>query len=140
MLKSFLGLVWCLNLYIRRLTNWELWCWQAIEKVKTDKTDKPYQDVKILNVTVPKSWRSLVCMADGVSHINTDDTLLKKFQTEWFQVSSFSLIGGLWTEAIILKKDCRCFSCIHFRHSSIFIRLMAQAYLGCWLLCSALPV
>ncbi|XP_044506984.1 peptidyl-prolyl cis-trans isomerase CYP71 [Mangifera indica] len=27
---------------------------QAIEKVKTDKTDKPYQDVKILNVTVPK--------------------------------------------------------------------------------------
>nr|KYP33190.1 Peptidylprolyl isomerase domain and WD repeat-containing protein 1 [Cajanus cajan] len=27
----------------------------AIEKVKTDKTDKPYQDVKILNVTVPKS-------------------------------------------------------------------------------------
>lgn len=29
--------------------------WQAIEKVKTDKADKPYQDVKILNVTVPKS-------------------------------------------------------------------------------------
>ncbi|XP_072981015.1 peptidyl-prolyl cis-trans isomerase CYP71 isoform X2 [Typha angustifolia] len=28
---------------------------QAIEKVKTDKNDKPYQDVKILNVTVPKS-------------------------------------------------------------------------------------
>ncbi|OIW03889.1 hypothetical protein TanjilG_30165 [Lupinus angustifolius] len=28
---------------------------QGIEKVKTDKTDKPYQDVKILNVTVPKS-------------------------------------------------------------------------------------
>ncbi|XVF19749.1 hypothetical protein REPUB_Repub11eG0137600 [Reevesia pubescens] len=28
---------------------------QAIEKVKTDKADKPYQDVKILNVTVPKS-------------------------------------------------------------------------------------
>ncbi|WOL18547.1 peptidyl-prolyl cis-trans isomerase CYP71 isoform X1 [Canna indica] len=28
---------------------------QAIEKVKTDKSDKPYQDVKILNVTVPKS-------------------------------------------------------------------------------------
>ncbi|KAF3455296.1 hypothetical protein FNV43_RR05744 [Rhamnella rubrinervis] len=28
---------------------------QAIERVKTDKTDKPYQDVKILNVTVPKS-------------------------------------------------------------------------------------
>ncbi|XXG77109.1 hypothetical protein AAC387_Pa08g1334 [Persea americana] len=28
---------------------------QAIEKVKTDKTDKPYQEVKILNVTVPKS-------------------------------------------------------------------------------------
>ncbi|RYR79156.1 hypothetical protein Ahy_A01g004005 [Arachis hypogaea] len=28
---------------------------QSIEKVKTDKTDKPYQDVKILNVTVPKS-------------------------------------------------------------------------------------
>lgn len=28
---------------------------QAIEKVKTDKTDKPFQDVKILNVTVPKS-------------------------------------------------------------------------------------
>ncbi|KAK4255217.1 hypothetical protein QN277_008242 [Acacia crassicarpa] len=28
---------------------------QAIEKVKTDRTDKPYQDVKILNVTVPKS-------------------------------------------------------------------------------------
>ncbi|XP_058202369.1 peptidyl-prolyl cis-trans isomerase CYP71 [Rhododendron vialii] len=27
---------------------------QAIEKVKTDKADKPYQDVKILNVTVPK--------------------------------------------------------------------------------------
>ncbi|CAL0321970.1 unnamed protein product [Lupinus luteus] len=27
---------------------------QGIEKVKTDKTDKPYQDVKILNVTVPK--------------------------------------------------------------------------------------
>ncbi|XP_024519756.1 peptidyl-prolyl cis-trans isomerase CYP71 isoform X2 [Selaginella moellendorffii] len=27
---------------------------QAIEKVKTDKSDKPYQDVKILNVTVPK--------------------------------------------------------------------------------------
>ncbi|KAF7150825.1 hypothetical protein RHSIM_Rhsim02G0084400 [Rhododendron simsii] len=27
---------------------------QAIEKVKTDKGDKPYQDVKILNVTVPK--------------------------------------------------------------------------------------
>ncbi|KAK9170452.1 hypothetical protein Syun_002592 [Stephania yunnanensis] len=27
---------------------------QAIEKVKTDKMDKPYQDVKILNVTVPK--------------------------------------------------------------------------------------
>ncbi|XP_039118155.1 peptidyl-prolyl cis-trans isomerase CYP71 [Dioscorea cayenensis subsp. rotundata] len=27
---------------------------QAIEKVKTDKNDKPYQDVKILNVTVPK--------------------------------------------------------------------------------------
>ncbi|XP_065868079.1 peptidyl-prolyl cis-trans isomerase CYP71 isoform X1 [Euphorbia lathyris] len=28
---------------------------QLIEKVKTDKGDKPYQDVKILNVTVPKS-------------------------------------------------------------------------------------
>lgn len=28
---------------------------QALEKVKTDKGDKPYQDVKILNVTVPKS-------------------------------------------------------------------------------------
>ncbi|KAF4385461.1 hypothetical protein G4B88_005793 [Cannabis sativa] len=28
---------------------------QGIEKVKTDKSDKPYQDVKILNVTVPKS-------------------------------------------------------------------------------------
>ncbi|KAF9596982.1 hypothetical protein IFM89_014696 [Coptis chinensis] len=28
---------------------------QGIEKVKTDKTDTPYQDVKILNVTVPKS-------------------------------------------------------------------------------------
>lgn len=28
---------------------------QAIEKVKTDKGDKPYQDVKILNVTIPKS-------------------------------------------------------------------------------------
>ncbi|KAL2593824.1 hypothetical protein AAZV13_12G150700 [Glycine max] len=28
---------------------------QAIEKVKTDRTDKPHQDVKILNVTVPKS-------------------------------------------------------------------------------------
>ncbi|KAG6761770.1 hypothetical protein POTOM_035003 [Populus tomentosa] len=28
---------------------------QAIEKVKTDRGDKPYQDVKILNVTVPKS-------------------------------------------------------------------------------------
>ncbi|GMH11120.1 hypothetical protein Nepgr_012961 [Nepenthes gracilis] len=28
---------------------------QTIEKVKTDKNDKPYQDVKILNVTVPKS-------------------------------------------------------------------------------------
>lgn len=27
---------------------------QAIEKVKTDNYDKPYQDVKILNVTVPK--------------------------------------------------------------------------------------
>lgn len=27
---------------------------QAIEKVKTDKNDKPYTDVKILNVTVPK--------------------------------------------------------------------------------------
>ncbi|BBN19375.1 peptidyl-prolyl cis-trans isomerase B (cyclophilin B) [Marchantia polymorpha subsp. ruderalis] len=27
---------------------------QAIEKVKTDKNDKPYQDVKILSVTVPK--------------------------------------------------------------------------------------
>ncbi|KAI4386111.1 hypothetical protein MLD38_004072 [Melastoma candidum] len=28
---------------------------QGIEKVKVDKADKPYQDVKILNVTVPKS-------------------------------------------------------------------------------------
>ncbi|CAN1252361.1 Peptidyl-prolyl cis-trans isomerase CYP71 [Linum perenne] len=28
---------------------------QAIEKVKTDRGDKPYQDVKILNVTVPKN-------------------------------------------------------------------------------------
>ncbi|KAL6312885.1 hypothetical protein AAG906_025742 [Vitis piasezkii] len=28
---------------------------QGIEKVKTDKADKPYQDVKILNVTVPKA-------------------------------------------------------------------------------------
>ncbi|XP_028548420.1 peptidyl-prolyl cis-trans isomerase CYP71 isoform X2 [Dendrobium catenatum] len=28
---------------------------QAIEKVKTDRNDKPYQDVKIVNVTVPKS-------------------------------------------------------------------------------------
>lgn len=28
---------------------------QGIEKVKTDKNDKPYQDIKILNVTVPKS-------------------------------------------------------------------------------------
>ncbi|KAK6926621.1 Root cap [Dillenia turbinata] len=27
---------------------------QSIEKVKTDKADKPYQDIKILNVTVPK--------------------------------------------------------------------------------------
>ncbi|XP_078447411.1 cyclophilin71 [Wolffia australiana] len=27
---------------------------QAIEKTKTDKNDKPFQDVKILNVTVPK--------------------------------------------------------------------------------------
>ncbi|XP_038894702.1 peptidyl-prolyl cis-trans isomerase CYP71 [Benincasa hispida] len=27
---------------------------QTIEKVKTDKADKPYQDVKILNVSVPK--------------------------------------------------------------------------------------
>jgi len=40
-----------------KLINWELFS-QAIEKVKTDKTDKPYQDVKILNVTVPKSWSS----------------------------------------------------------------------------------
>lgn len=31
------------------------WVFQGIEKVKTDKGDKPYQDVKILNVTVPKS-------------------------------------------------------------------------------------
>ncbi|MBA0757646.1 hypothetical protein Gotri_020730 [Gossypium trilobum] len=29
---------------------------QGIEKVKTDKADKPYQDVKILNVTVPKTF------------------------------------------------------------------------------------
>ncbi|KAK3408173.1 hypothetical protein EUGRSUZ_J00463 [Eucalyptus grandis] len=28
---------------------------QGIEKVKVDRADKPYQDVKILNVTVPKS-------------------------------------------------------------------------------------
>ncbi|MCL7050495.1 hypothetical protein MKW94_027772 [Papaver nudicaule] len=28
---------------------------QGIEKVKTDQKDKPYQDVKILNVTIPKS-------------------------------------------------------------------------------------
>jgi peptidylprolyl isomerase domain and WD repeat-containing protein 1 len=28
---------------------------KQIEKVKTDKNDKPYQDVKILNVTVPKT-------------------------------------------------------------------------------------
>lgn len=28
---------------------------QALEKVKTDKDDKPYQDVKILSVTIPKS-------------------------------------------------------------------------------------
>ncbi|KAH9606444.1 hypothetical protein KSS87_002842 [Heliosperma pusillum] len=28
---------------------------QALDKVKTDRNDKPYQDVKILNVTVPKS-------------------------------------------------------------------------------------
>ncbi|KAG0602485.1 hypothetical protein M758_10G017100 [Ceratodon purpureus] len=28
---------------------------QAIEKVKTDRNDKPYTDIKILNVTVPKS-------------------------------------------------------------------------------------
>lgn len=28
---------------------------QAIEKAKTDKNDKPYQDIKILSVTVPKS-------------------------------------------------------------------------------------
>uniref|UniRef100_A0A0D9XAT8 peptidylprolyl isomerase n=1 Tax=Leersia perrieri TaxID=77586 RepID=A0A0D9XAT8_9ORYZ len=28
---------------------------QQIEKVKTDKNDKPYQDVKILNVTVPRT-------------------------------------------------------------------------------------
>ncbi|XP_006279395.2 peptidyl-prolyl cis-trans isomerase CYP71 [Capsella rubella] len=28
---------------------------QGIEKVKTDKNDRPYQDVKIVNVTVPKS-------------------------------------------------------------------------------------
>lgn len=28
---------------------------QAIEKVKTDRDDKPYQDVKILSVTIPKS-------------------------------------------------------------------------------------
>lgn len=28
---------------------------QLIEKVKTDRSDKPYQDVKIVNVTVPKS-------------------------------------------------------------------------------------
>ncbi|KAK8947181.1 hypothetical protein KSP39_PZI007233 [Platanthera zijinensis] len=28
---------------------------QLIEKVKTDRNDKPYQDVKIVNVTVPKS-------------------------------------------------------------------------------------
>ncbi|EOA12273.1 hypothetical protein CARUB_v100079920mg, partial [Capsella rubella] len=27
----------------------------GIEKVKTDKNDRPYQDVKIVNVTVPKS-------------------------------------------------------------------------------------
>ncbi|XP_026423818.1 peptidyl-prolyl cis-trans isomerase CYP71 isoform X1 [Papaver somniferum] len=27
---------------------------QGIEKVKTDKQDKPYQDIKILNVTIPK--------------------------------------------------------------------------------------
>lgn len=28
---------------------------QAIEKVKTDRNDKPHQDVKILNVTIPKT-------------------------------------------------------------------------------------
>ncbi|KAL2899500.1 Peptidyl-prolyl cis-trans isomerase CYP71 [Bienertia sinuspersici] len=28
---------------------------QALEKVKTDRDDKPYQDVKILSVTIPKS-------------------------------------------------------------------------------------
>ncbi|XP_074294950.1 peptidyl-prolyl cis-trans isomerase CYP71-like [Silene latifolia] len=28
---------------------------QALDKVKTDRNDRPYQDVKILNVTVPKS-------------------------------------------------------------------------------------
>lgn len=39
---------------LKKLINRELY-WQAIEKVKTDKGEKPYQDVKILNVTVPKS-------------------------------------------------------------------------------------
>lgn len=41
------------NIYLFIFIFWH--CWQAIEKVKTDKNDKPYQDVKILNVTVPKS-------------------------------------------------------------------------------------
>ena len=36
-------------------------CLQAIEEVKTDKGDKPYQDVKMLNVMVPKSQVIAVC-------------------------------------------------------------------------------
>lgn len=37
-------------------SHFQMFCYviQAIEKVKTDKNDKPYTDVKILNVTVPK--------------------------------------------------------------------------------------
>lgn len=51
-LKSFIKDIACGDFTLRHLYCDVL---QAIEKVKVDKNDKPYQDVKILNVTVPKS-------------------------------------------------------------------------------------
>ena len=74
-ITSILSLVglWKGGMWFRYFWNWSfnllqligilftiLLCGQAIEKVKTDKNDKPYQDVEILNVTVPKSWDVLL--------------------------------------------------------------------------------
>ena len=73
---------------------------QTIEKVKTDKADKPYQDVKILNVSVPKPWSSIL-------EIVSSTWLLIMLGTLYLGSSCFQV--NIHTETIYI---CVC-DCVH---------------------------